>query len=143
VIIIKPTSGLTGNAVITLPAGGRAVIGVGDQIKQFDLPAGGRVVAATDGTITLPDISTDLPPQAPIPDSGTTQDSLSAAAAINHSTSAPVNLNAGDYSVTIDPDLRGEGVLGIKSLSRLLTGTPFADVMAACRCSWSAAGSLI
>jgi hypothetical protein len=130
VIMIKPTGGLTGNVSVALPAGGRAVAGVDDQIKQLDVRAGGRVIATSAGSITL--LPDDAASQSDTDVSSATvnQAALAAAAAINHSTSAPVDLTAGDYSVTIDPDFRGQGVLAVKSLRRLLTGSPYADVLA-------------
>ncbi|MEY2546291.1 MAG: hypothetical protein QOG48_1408, partial [Verrucomicrobiota bacterium] len=130
VIMIKPTTGLTGNISVALPAGGRAVAGVGDQIKQIDVPAGGRVIASSGGGITLlPDAAT--PQSGPDVASAKADDpALAVASAINHSTSLPVDLTAGDYSATIDPDFRGEGVLAITSLRRLLTGSAYADVFA-------------
>jgi hypothetical protein len=130
VIMIKPTGGLTGNVSLALPAGGRAVAGVSGQIKQLDVPVGGRVSVTSAGSITLLPDATAPQSDPDVSGAAVNQSALSAAASINHSTSAPVDLTAGDYSATIDPDFRGQGVLAVRSLRRLLTGSEYAEALA-------------
>ena len=130
VITIKPTGGLTGNSSIALPARAHAVAAVGDQIQQFDAPAGGRVIATTEGTINFLPAGDSSGPGAGSPSLSASESELATASAVNHLSSTAVDLASGDYDAIVDPDYRGEGVLALRSLTRLLTGTTFADVMA-------------
>ncbi len=130
IITIKPTGGLTASSSMALPAGGRAVAGVGNQTRELDVPVGGSVIATTDGKITLLEGNAGSQSAAAAQAATAHQEEIAVASAINHSTSAPVDLTAGDYGVTLDPDFRGQGILALRSPSRLQTGTAFADALA-------------
>lgn len=115
----------------TVEPGGTARIG-GDGVPRAVSPTATAPAGPAPSAGVAPTAAPPLPPGPPGgPDSALVRD-LAAVSGINHTLGRPVDLvtGAGRFGVTVDPDFRGEGVLALRALRRLPTGTPYADVLA-------------
>lgn len=118
VVLIDPSDDLAGLATMSLPAGGEAFLGLGDEARRVTVPAGGKVLLGSSGEASV--LSDAEPPPAAPPGGSSIGETL-AAAAIDRQMTEPTELTLGDdrFSMTIDPDFRDEGVLGLHSVRRI------------------------
>lgn len=123
VILLSHADDAAGAATVQLPQEGVAVVGDDTGSRRIELSGGDRLAVGTDL-----DISVDEAATAPAGSSSPSLEELAAASAVDHTLAEPVELAAGDgrLGVTIDPDHRGAGLLGLRSPRRSETGTTFA-----------------
>ena len=127
-------------SVLSAPAGGLAFVGDGESSRRVELRPGdvllrspsaplGSVVPAA-GAAAPADATADAPANTLAQPSIT--DELMASAVVTADIDRPVALTfgRGALRLTVDPDLRGSGVLALRDVRRGDTGTTIADVVA-------------
>ena len=131
VIVITPLNNpVTSTAMAALKSGGVVWTFDNDATKRFDVAPGGAVVVGggLEPKLLEPAQARDASAGAPVTAPGATQlDEVMATAAIDHTLAqpAPILVAKRTYSLTIDPNLDGQGFLGLRSFDHSPTGQSF------------------
>lgn len=100
--------------------------------RRLDVPAGGQVLtsAVMAPQVTEPQEGAEYPaPSAAASTSGTLMDDIEAAASIDHTLTEQKTIRIGkrSFDLTIDPDIDGQGILGIRNFDHLRPPRGFFD----------------
>lgn len=138
-ITLTSTTGiLSGQTATELPTGGVVWPLDGGAPRRLEVPPGAQVVTS-DGLspqVRSDDAGAEGEPDGPaaalVGSSGTLMDDIAATGAIDHTIAAPttVEIAKRSYGLTIDPDLHGRGILGLRSVRELRTAQGFFDTVA-------------
>ena len=130
ITITNVNSPLTGSAMTSLKSGGVVWTLDNDTTKRIEVAPGGAVVVGSgvEPKILGPAHGRSASPDAAVAVPGATQlDEVMATAPIDHNLAqpAPILVAKRTYSLTIDPNLDGQGFLGLRSFDHFRTGQSF------------------